>query len=524
MIEEVLQMKDLSARELVGQRIAVGFPGIEIEEELKDLICNYKIGNIILFKHNISSNAQVKKLCEDLQQLVRKHTGHDPFIAIDQEGGMVTRLDQDGVNMPGAMAIAATGKIENAYQAGKLTAMQLKTLGINFNLAPSVDVNSNRDNPVIGVRSFGDIPDRVAEYAVAMTKGLTDGGVLACAKHFPGHGDTNVDSHLGLPLIDKSLEELEQCELIPFREVIDAGIPAVMTTHILFPRLEEEKLPATMSYQIITGLLRERLGYQGLIVSDCMEMSAIKQYYGTVEGVKKAVKAGVDLVFISHSAEMAREASDALTEALEKEEIRVEDMIASVDRILKTKQLLGREKSTDTQCEVNLGKDFAFQLLKDSITPVQMPTDTLPELGAKPLFIGAPLFRATNISNHSMEKIHFADVLVQSFGGTAVRLTPNPTETEVQDILQDAEKYSSIVIGTYNGHLYQGQLDLIRQASVRHSRVIVFALRNPYDLRALPETVYGIAVYEYTAKSLEVIVQLLEHQFTPTGRLPVKIG
>lgn len=516
-------MSHSAARELVGQRIAVGFPGTEIDDGLKELICNYKIGNIILFKHNITSLPQVKKLCEELQQLVIRHTGHSAFIAIDQEGGMVTRLDQDGVNMPGAMALAATGKVQNAYLAGRVTGMQLKSLGINFNLAPTVDVNSNRDNPVIGVRSFGDRPEQVAEYAVAMTKGLMDGGVLACAKHFPGHGDTNVDSHLGLPVISKSLEELEDCDLIPFQKVIEAGIPAVMTTHILFPGLELERLPATMSRTILTGLLREKLGFWGLIVSDCMEMNAVKQYYGTVEGVKKAIMAGVDLVFLSHTSALAREASDVLIEALEGGEIPYQEMRTSVERIVKQKELLKPANSTGMELDISKGKRIAFELLKASITPVRMPTDTIPAPGDNPLFIGAPLFRATNVSNQLMEGIHFAEFLKERFGGTAIRTSPNPTEAEVQAAFQNAKGYSSIILGTYNGHLYQGQLELIRRAAEQHDKVIVFALRNPYDLKALPEKVYGIAVYEYTLKSLEVIAQLLEHQFIPEGKLPVSI-
>lgn len=516
-------MNRLTPREMVGQRIAVGFPGTEIDEELKELISKYKIGNIILFRHNITSLPQVKKLCEDLQILIKEQTGYNAFITIDQEGGMVTRLGQDGVNMPGAMAISATGDTSNAYQAGFLTGGQLRAIGVNFNLAPTVDINSNMGNPVIGVRSFGDRAEQVAEYAVSMTKGLLEGGVLACAKHFPGHGDTNVDSHLGLPSVDKSLEELEQCELYPFLRVIEAGIPAVMTTHILFPKLEEEKLPATMSRKIITGILRERLGFGGLIVSDCMEMSAIKQYYGTVEGVLHAVKAGVDFVFISHTASVAREVAEALTEALEQQEISREEMEASLERIINLKETIAIEKPSNNEYDVATGISFASRLLKKSITPVHMPSDTLPELGAYPLFIGAPLFRATNVSNLEIEGLQFSKFLTKRFGGKAIQTSPNPTEAEILEALENANSYSSIVLGTYNGHLNPGQLKLIQEASKKHDSVIVFALRNPYDLKELPDKVYGIAVYEYTAKSLEAIAQLLEGKFKPEGRLPVRM-
>lgn len=508
---------------MVGQRMVIGFPGTEIDEELKALISKYKIGNIILFRRNITSLPQVKKLCEDLQILIKEQTGYGAFITIDQEGGMVTRLSQDCVNMPGAMAISATEDASFAYQAGFLTAGQLRDIGINFNLAPTVDINSNIDNPVIGVRSFGDRPEQVAEFAISMTKGLLDGGVLACAKHFPGHGDTNVDSHIGLPLVDKSLEDLEQCELYPFRRVIEAGIPAVMTTHILFPKLEEEKVPATMSRKIITGILREKMGFEGLIVSDCMEMNAIKNYYGTAKGVIHAVKAGVDLVFISHTASDAREVAEALIEALEKKEISREDMETSVERIIYFKKSITLAKTLNLEYDVAFGKKYASMLIKKSLTPVQMPSDTLPELGSSPLFIGAPLDRSTIASNLETEGIQFSKFLAERFGGEAIQISTNPMDEEILTALENADSYSSIVLGTYNGHLNPGQLKLIGETSKKHDRVIVFALRNPYDLMELPNKVYGVAVYEYTGNSLEAIAQLLEGKFKAEGRLPVRL-
>ena len=517
-------MKNLTNRELIGQRMVVGFSSTVIDFELEELISKYKVGNIILFKHNITSIPQIKKLCQDLQVMVKKHTGHGAFITIDQEGGMVTRLDKDAVNIPGAMAIAATNNVLNAYAAGKITGEQLRDIGINFNLAPTVDVNSNMDNPVIGVRSYGDMPQRVATFGVAMMKGLLDGGVMACAKHFPGHGDTNVDSHLGLPQVDKTLKELEQCELIPFHSMIESGIPAIMTTHILFPKLETDNIPATMSRKIITELLREKMGFQGLIVSDCMEMNAIKQKYGTVEGVKQAIKAGVDMIFISHTAKVAREVSDALIEALETKEILIQEMYNSVERILSYKEKIINNNYKSIEFDVESGKELAFKLLKDSITTVNMPTDTLPPLGCNPLFIGVPLFRATNVTDKEEDTVDFSKFLAKRFGGEAILLSPDPIESEIQLALREAQKYSCVAIGTYNGHLYKGQLELVRQAACKNQTVIVFALRNPYDLRNLPEKVYGVAVYEYTLKSLEVIAQLLEERFVPKGILPVNMS
>ena len=328
----------MDLREQIGQRLVTGFPGTELTEDFRRMVREYKISNVILFRENITDCAQLKQLCGEIQALVRRETGHGAFITADQEGGLVTRLPGDAVNVPGAMAIAATGDPENAYRAGLLTGRELRALGVNFDLAPSVDVNSNPENPVIGARSYGDTPQEVSRYANRMIRGLLDGGVLCSAKHFPGHGDTDTDSHLALPCVDKSMEELERTELLPFREAVRAGVPAVMTTHILFPQLEPEHLPATMSRRIMTGLLREQMGFDGLIVSDCMEMRAIKDHFGTVNGVVAAMAAGVDLVFISHDTLLSGQAARAAEQAVAEGRLSAAEMQASVQRILALKE------------------------------------------------------------------------------------------------------------------------------------------------------------------------------------------
>ena len=274
--------------ERIGQRLVTGFPGTALTPELVQVVKEYKIGNIILFRENIASADQLRTLCADLQTLIRSETGHDAFIMIDQEGGAVTRLPESCINVPGSMALAATGDPETTYLAGKLTGEELRSLGVNFNLAPSVDVNCNPANPIIGVRSYGDTPATVAKYAAGMIRGLQDGGVLCLAKHFPGHGDTSLDSHLTLPCVDKPRDELERMELAPFRAAIADGVPAIMTAHILFPALDDSGVPATMSRRIVTGLLRGEMSFTGLVTSDCMEMQAVQQFFGSVDGVLAA--------------------------------------------------------------------------------------------------------------------------------------------------------------------------------------------------------------------------------------------
>ena len=252
-------MNSTRLTEYIGQMFVCGFPGTEMPEDFIALVKKYKVGNVILFKHNIISLAQLKTLCADIQALVTAETGHPAFITIDQEGGAVSRLAEDYYNVPGAMALAATGDEMNAYTAGKITGEILHAHGVNFDLAPVLDVNSNPHNPVIGVRSYGDDPALVGRYGLQMVRGLTAGGVLSAAKHFPGHGDTSVDSHLTLPTVRKPRAELEQMEMAPFAHIIKTGLlPAVTISHILFPAIDEQ-FPATISKKIVTGVLKEAL-------------------------------------------------------------------------------------------------------------------------------------------------------------------------------------------------------------------------------------------------------------------------
>ena len=205
---------EMTVKQMLGQKLIFGFSGETLSEEFKSLLRDYKVGNVILFLRNVKSAQQLRRLCGEIQELILEETGYPAFIVIDQEGGMVSRLPADAVNVPSAMCLAATGDAENARKASEITIRQLRGLGANFNMAPDLDVNNNPKNPVIGIRSFGDDPKKVAEFGVASAKPYEGSGILCCGKHFPGHGDTAVDSHLGLPCVDKTEEELE---LVPSR-------------------------------------------------------------------------------------------------------------------------------------------------------------------------------------------------------------------------------------------------------------------------------------------------------------------
>lgn len=516
-------MQELSLRAKIGQRLAAGFPGLEPDEEFLRLVREYKVGNVILFRHNIADETQLACLCARLRALIEEETGFQPFITIDQEGGVVTRLPNEYTNIPGAMALAATGDPENAYRMGTITAAQLRSCNINFDLAPDMDVNCNPDNPVIGVRSFGDDPAEVAKYGTAMLKGLLDGGVYACVKHFPGHGDTAVDSHIGLPCINKTLEQLEQMELVPFKAGIAAGAPAVMSTHILFPQLEPKRIPATMSRTIMTGILRDHLGFDGLIISDCMEMQAIQTYYGTVNGVLAAMGAGVDLVFISHTPKLAAEAVEKAEIAVRDGTLDADEMDTSVARILAHKQCCAAMRPMCDLPDDRTCREIVHTVRELTITAVRLPAGGMPPLGANPLFLGCQDYRSTLVSDSSSNEFTFAEELRKHAGFGAALVTPkDPSDEEIAQIVQKAKQHSCLVLGMYNGHILKGQLRLAAALAETGLPMTAVALRNPYDLADLPAHVAALAAFEYTRPAFDALWPVIAGQKAPTGKLPLR--
>ena len=329
----------MTSQELAGQMVAAGFPGTAPSPGILELIARRGLGGVIYFSRNIADLDQLRQVSDRLREAARcspAGLGLPLLISIDQEGGTVARLTEaeGGTVFPGNMLLGATGSADLAYAAARATAVELRAVGVNWNYAPVVDVLNNPANPVISVRSYGEDPDLVARLGAAAVRGYQDGGVLATAKHFPGHGDTDKDSHLLLPTIPHSRQRLDQVELVPFRAAIAAGVGAIMTAHITFPALEPRPgRPATLSRAVLTGLLREELGFGGLVVTDCMEMHAITQHFGAAAAAVEAIKAGADIVLVSHTFERQVASLDAIAAAIASGEIprrRAEDAVGRV--------------------------------------------------------------------------------------------------------------------------------------------------------------------------------------------------
>lgn len=507
---------DENMKRLIGQCLVGGLVGKEVDPEFVRLVKEYKLGNVILFSHNVVSVAQVRGLCKDIQEIIVKETGIPAFITIDQEGGVVTRLSEEACNVPGAMAIASTGKPEHAKTLARITARELKGMGINFNLAPSMDINNNKDNPVIGVRSYGDTAETVSSYACAAIEGYAEEEMLCCVKHFPGHGDTAVDSHLGLPSINKSMEELEELELRPFQYAIDSGVPAIMSSHILFPKIELENVPCTMSKTMITDILKKKMGFKGLVLSDCLEMDAIQKFYGTPKGIVAGMKAGIDLLFVSHSLSLLEESVNAMYQAVESGEVSEARIREAAGKVKEYKERYGKVESMESNTREH--KEVSNQIRKDTLVLTQ---GIIFDLGEHPFFVGPMDYRATLASSKEGANFTFAEYMAQTLGGKSKVTSKDPDAAELQEVIQMAKDATSIVIGTYNGHLINGQMKLIEELSKESRKVIVVALRNPYDLIGLEKHVTGIVAWDYTEMTLELLASVLKNQEELTGIMPI---
>ncbi len=302
--------------------LLVGMDGYSLSPFLRDWLCA-GLGGVVLFAHNIADRDQLGELVADIRA-----AGTDVLVALDEEGGDVTRLHATtGAPSPGNLALGAVDDVDLTRRVAAGIGADLAALGVNLNLAPVADVNTNPDNPIIGTRSFGADPQRVAAHVVAYLAGLESAGVTGCVKHFPGHGDTALDSHLALPTVTGDLEP----HLVPFRAAIAAGVRAVLTAHVRFPALDDA--PATLSGAVLTGLLRDELGFTGAVITDSMTMSAIADGIGVAAGAEQALRAGADLVCLTGDETLQRAVRDRLRVAVADGRLPAARLAEAADRV-----------------------------------------------------------------------------------------------------------------------------------------------------------------------------------------------
>lgn len=369
--------KSESLQQLVGQLFLVGFDGLTVPPEFRKQALKYGLGGVIYFKRNVQSPAQLAELANQLQFECRTADMPPLFVSIDHEGGKVNRLVKPFTKFPGIDALGEINSPKLGFAFGAAMARELKAVGINLNFAPVVDVLTNPNNPVMAGRCFSSDPEVVAKLGSAVSRGIQKMGVMACAKHFPGHGDTTEDSHFKLPRVDRPLNELEKAELVPFRRVTRSRVESVMTAHVINSSLDPQ-MPATLSSRTIDGLLRGDLRYNRLVISDDMEMKAIFDNFGAEDAAVKSIQAGCDVLIYRGEAGFPVKEIEAIVAAVEKGQIskkRLDESIARIQAAKKTYcQVFG--KIDPVACTKDIGLP-AHQELADAIQRREIPTHLL---------------------------------------------------------------------------------------------------------------------------------------------------
>ncbi|MGI6632508.1 MAG: glycoside hydrolase family 3 protein [Bacillota bacterium] len=527
------RLEDLSLEEKAGQVFMVGFPGRD-RDGARTAICDLKVGGIAYFARNTGTVRETAALSAELQEMAAGSSGIPLLISADQEGGLVSRLTEGLPLMPGPMSLGAVGDPDLVRDVSRAIGTQIRAAGINVNLAPVLDVNDNPQNPVIGVRSFGSDPALVERLGTAAVRGYLDAGVAPVGKHFPGHGNTSVDSHLELPVLPHSMERLDRVELRPFRAAIRAGIPAIMTAHIVFHAVDPER-PATLSEPVLNGLLRRKLGFGGVIMTDCLEMSAVSRNPGPARGAILALLAGADMLLLSHTVEYQREAYFGLIEAVRAGEVPQSRLDEAVKRVLTLKRALRIPNALppDAADGAEL-RGLSSESHRRSITIVRDEGDSLPLRPSRAVAVVSAVNAAPLV-----ETLETARIRVSSYGMYQSPATGGPPGAGSAGILDPEDAIASAAEGLPQVEAPNGSDTVIlltdnawkdsKQAAVAQSILkdrpdaIVIALRDPYDLRVLPEAKTFICTYSRRPEALRAAAEVLLGKARAEGRLPLSL-
>ncbi|UNS97506.1 glycoside hydrolase family 3 protein [Streptomyces tubbatahanensis] len=537
-------LRRMSLEEKIGQLFVVEIYGQTAETEHarnrelygvstpEEVIEKYRPGGVIYFDarrgpDNVREPRQIARLSNGLQRAAVRGGARVPLlVSIDQEGGSVVyRMLEPATQLPGNMALAATRSTRDAYDSADIIADELAAVGINQNYAPVADVNINPENPVIGVRSFGSDTDLCVEFVSTAVRGYHHGGVASAAKHFPGHGDTDVDSHTGLPEITHTREELDRIDLPPFRAAIGRGVDTIMTAHIVVPSLDPSRVPATMSQPIVTGLLREELGFDGLIATDALDMGGATADFPPDVAPVRALQAGCDQLVLAPQLDTA---FGAVRAAVRSGKVSEERLDASVRRIMEHKlrrRLFPLPYVSERRAARTVGsrghRARAREITERSITLLRNESGALPlpsssstvlvtGWGTAPL---ADLARA--IGTRRGQRTTTLETGTAPNSATIARATEAARTHDVTVVLANAA-----AAGTEGG---AAQAKLIESLVATGRRVIVAGVRLPYDIRRFPDIPAYLATYSYTAPSMTALARVLYGETRPHGKLPVTI-
>lgn len=488
------------------------------------LIARYHVGGIILFSwaNNMNSVDQVARMSNGIQHAGRSQRVPVPLlISTDQEQGIIYRLPPPTTAFPGSMPLGAGRNPANAWRAAYVTGQEMRAMGLNQDMAPDADVNVNPQNPIIGVRSFGSYPPMVSSLTEAQVRGFQHAGVAATAKHFPGHGDTDTDSHTGLPVIHHTRAQLKSIDLPPFRAAISSGVDAIMTAHIVVPALDASGRPATLSRPILTGVLRRQLGFRGVIITDSLSMAGVRQMFSDRRVPVEAIKAGADLMLMPPDLRLA---IDSVMTAVYSGEISRARIDQSVLRILQLKAKLDLHRHPYVDRGVLGGivgtrahRRIADGIANRSITLVKNSTGRLPlksVSGKRVLVTGWGVQTTAAVARQMSAR-----------GVRTYRLWTGaqPSSSLIDQAVRLARQRDLVVVTTQNVASDRGQRALVKALVATRTPVVVVAVWNPYDIAYFPGVRTYVATYGYSAVSLRALARVLFGEVNSRGKLPVRI-
>ncbi|WP_435216784.1 glycoside hydrolase family 3 protein [Streptomyces sp. bgisy034] len=498
-----------------------------------ELVAEYRVGGIIYFTwaHNTRDPHQMADLSNGIQRAsLSRPRGLPVLISTDQEHGIVCRVGEPATLFPGAMAIGAGGSRTDARTLGRIAGQELRALGIRQNYSPVADVNVNPANPVIGVRSFGADPVAVAGMVAAEVAGYQRGRqVASTAKHFPGHGDTAVDSHYGFPVITHTREQWETLDAPPFRAAVRAGIDSIMTAHIMVPALDDSGDPATLSRPILTGILREELGYDGLVVTDSLGMEGVRTKYGDDRVPVLALKAGADQLLNPPSLDIAWNAVLKAVRDGELTEARLDESILRVLRLKAKLRLFDTPYVSQDGVDRNVGtpahlaaadrvaeRTTTLLVNEGSLLPLSRRTHPrVLVVGADPASPSGTTGPPTGVLATALGELGFTATALST--GTA------PSAATVARAVAAAGEADAVVVGTYNVTAASAQKVLVEQLLATGRPVVAVAIRNPYDVAQLPAVRAVLASYSWTDVELRAAARVIAGRVAPRGRLPVPV-
>lgn len=527
-VEETL--KALSLRERLGQMLMTP---VQVEqasggrlEELKKQLTELSLGGVVVRGGTPES---VAALTNELQRASRVPL----FVGADYERGLRMQMKSAGTPFTNNMGVAAAGDPRAAYEQGRITAREARAIGVNWLFGPVADLNNNPDNPVINVRSFGEDPRRVAEFVSAAVRGTREGGALSTVKHFPGHGDTAVDSHIGLPTINADRARLDRLELVPFRAAVAAGVDSVMTAHIALPKLTGDELPATLSPKVTTDLLRRELKFEGLVVTDSLGMGAITKGFPGGEASVRAIIAGADVALTPPE---LKASLDALEEAVTSNRLTRERVDESVRRILRAKHRLGlaERRTVDTAVVRSLVErpealESARRVAEASITLLRDGRGLLP-LDAKRAATAAFVVVAAD-EDPEEGRTFVPQVQTRAPGARVLRADPKTTAAEYDTLLSEATKAEIIVVAAFVKRaagkgtvaLPERQAEFVRRLASSGKPVAVIAFSGPYLVRQFPDATAFMVAYGIEDVAQEAAARVLFGDVPARGRLPVTV-